>query len=77
MNTDSVKNAERLTLTVQETAKLLGLSRSLAYEAVRNGQIPSVKVGHRILIPRVALERMLDNPVAGESAQRLSGSKIR
>ena len=51
---------ERLTLTVDEAGKALGLSRCGAYEAVARGEIPSVKVGRRILVPRAALERMLD-----------------
>ena len=54
-------------LTVIEAARLLGISRGLAYEAVRLGQIPSVRVGRRILIPRAQLERMLgesDDPQA-------------
>jgi excisionase family DNA binding protein len=51
---------EKLTLTVEETAKLLDLSRSLTYEAVRNGTIPSVKIGRRYLIPKQGIERMLN-----------------
>ena len=50
----------RLVLSVEEARRLLGLSRGLMYEAVHNGQVPSVRIGRRILIPRVALERMLD-----------------
>lgn len=50
---------ERLCLTVAEVSKLLGISRGLAYEAVRAGKIPSVRFGKRLLIPRAALERKL------------------
>jgi excisionase family DNA binding protein len=42
----------RLTLTVEEAAALLGISRNSAYEAVRRGEIPSVRIGGRIVIPR-------------------------
>ena len=56
---------ERLTLTVEEAAKALGISRASAYEAVRTHEIPSVRIGKRILVPRSALERMLD--LAGEA----------
>lgn len=45
--------------SVEETAKLLGVSRNSAYEAVRAGQIPSIRIGRRLIIPRMALERML------------------
>ncbi len=52
-------NNEKLTFTVSETAQLLGLSRNSAYQGVLTGEIPYIKVGKRILIPRLALERML------------------
>ena len=51
--------ADRLTLTVEEAAHLLGISRGLAYELARSGQLPVVRLGRRLLVPRVALERML------------------
>lgn len=47
------------TLTVEEAAAMLGVSRGLAYESVKRGDIPSLKIGKRIVIPRPALERML------------------
>lgn len=50
---------EKLTLTVPETARLLGVSRMTAYTAVREGAIPSLRIGRRVLIPRAALERLL------------------
>jgi len=49
----------RIVLTVEEAAQLLGLSRGSIYEAIRRGDIPSLRVGRRILVPRVALERLL------------------
>jgi excisionase family DNA binding protein len=50
---------ERLTYNVKEAAKLLGLSRNSAYQACLKGEIPHLKIGKRILIPRVQLERLL------------------
>jgi excisionase family DNA binding protein len=41
---------ERLTLTVTEAAKLLGISRAMAYECVRTGDLPAIRLGGRILI---------------------------
>jgi excisionase family DNA binding protein len=49
----------RWTFTVEEAAKLLGVSRGSAYEAVRRGELPSIRVGKRILVPRAALERLV------------------
>ena len=51
--------AERLTLTVDEAAETLGISRAFAYEAVRRGEIPSIRIGRRVLVPKAALRRML------------------
>jgi len=50
---------EKLVLSVEEASKLLSLSRASAYQACITGQIPNVRIGKRILIPRVALLRML------------------
>ena len=62
----ATENTARLVLTVEEARKLLGLSRGLIYEAVRQGQIPSIRVGRRILIPRVALQRFLGEAAANK-----------
>ena len=53
------KKAEKLTMTVNEAALVLGLSRNSCYQAVETGSIPSIRIGKRILIPRYALERLL------------------
>ena len=51
---------DRLTLTVEEAAQLLGISRALGYELVARGELPSIRLGRRIVVPRRALEVMLD-----------------
>ena len=53
------KRNEKLTMTVEETALALGLSRNSCYQAVETGSIPSIRIGKRILIPRYALEQLL------------------
>jgi excisionase family DNA binding protein len=50
---------ERLTFTVEEAAKRLGISRNFAYRAVSRGEIPSVRIGRRLLVPKAALEKLL------------------
>ncbi len=50
-----------LTLSVPETAKLLGISRGHAYELVARNQLPAVRLGRRIVIPRHAIEILLHN----------------
>jgi len=54
-----LRKIARLTLTVAEASKILGVSRNKAYEAAKRGEIPTIKIGKRILVPVVALERML------------------
>ena len=50
---------EMKAVSVTEASRLLGISRNLAYEAIRRGEIPSVKIGGRILVPTEALDKML------------------
>lgn len=56
---------ERLTFTITQAAEALGISRSSAYEAVHRGEIPTIRLGRRLLVPKAALERLLEG--AGES----------
>jgi len=49
----------KLTFTVEETAKILGIGRNSAYEAVARGEIPVIRVGKRLLVPKAALEKLL------------------
>lgn len=52
---------QRLVLTVSEAAKHLGISRALAYELVARGELPHLRLGRRIVVPRRALEAMLED----------------
>ena len=61
-----VGKVERLTLTVVEAAVQLGLSRNAAYLGCKNGQIPCIKIGKRLLVPKIQLEKLLQ----GEDTQK-------
>ena len=50
---------ERRTVTIEEAARLLGVSRNKAYDAAHRGEIPTIKIGKRLLVPIAALERLL------------------
>ena len=54
-------NSDRRTYTVDEVARLLGISRSTAYECVRSGEIPSLRFRRRVVVPAVAVDRMLSH----------------
>jgi len=51
---------DKLTLTVGEAAKVLGIGRNLCYDRVKTGEIPVIKIGRRLLVPRRALEKLLE-----------------
>lgn len=54
---------ESMVLTVGETAMLLRLSKTTVYDQIRQGSVPSIRLGKRILIPRAALMRKLEEAV--------------
>ena len=53
-------NSDRLTMTVPEAAEALGIGKNQGYEAARAGQIPTIRIGRRLLVPRAAFERLLE-----------------
>jgi excisionase family DNA binding protein len=48
-----------LTLTVEEAGRLLGISRGAAYRAAACGQIPTIRLGRRLLVPTARLHQLL------------------
>ena len=52
-------NNEAATVTVEEAARILGIGRQTAYDLVNQGTIPSLRLGRRLVVPKVGLERML------------------
>jgi excisionase family DNA binding protein len=58
---------EKLAYTVSETAQVLGISEWSVRRAIANGQLPSVRFGHRVVVPRYALERTLMELASRES----------
>jgi excisionase family DNA binding protein len=51
--------SERLAYTVTETASALGIGRTVAYDLIRRGEIPHVRIGRSIRIPRASLDSWL------------------
>lgn len=52
------------TMTVTEAAIALGISRSSAYECVRTGDLPALRLGGRIIVPIQAIDQMLESASA-------------
>jgi excisionase family DNA binding protein len=65
----AARDDARLTYTLTEAASRLGISRTLAYEAAHRGELPMCRIGRRVLVPRVALLRLLgqDDPPGRQS----------
>jgi excisionase family DNA binding protein len=63
MSEKTNQDDEPLGVSAEVAGKRLGLSRNAAYEAIARGDIPSVRVGKRILVPTRALDAMVDTAV--------------
>lgn len=57
----TTKSTARQTISVEEAGKRLGISRNTAYEAAARGDIPTLRIGRRLLVPEVAFARLLDS----------------
>jgi excisionase family DNA binding protein len=66
-------NVECLTVSVQEAGRALGCSRNTAYEAVHRGEIPVIRIGKLLRVPKAALERLLSG-AAGRSTSEAPGA---
>lgn len=51
---------EPLLLSVPEAARLLGVGATFGWTMVRRGEIPTIKLGRRVLVPRAAIEQLAD-----------------
>ncbi len=66
-------SVERQTLSVEESARYLGISRWLAYKMAQDGRMPTVRLGARRVVPKAALDRILEVPAGDQrSAPRAS-----
>jgi excisionase family DNA binding protein len=50
----------RATITIEQAAQLLGLGRTAAYDAARRGELPTRRLGRRLLVPVPALLAWLE-----------------
>ena len=65
-----------LVVSVTEAAELLGISRGLAYELARGGQLPSLRLGRRLVVPRAALLMWLERATPPESREGAKGAVV-
>lgn len=65
--------AERLTITVDEAAEMLGISRNTAFKRATTGELPTIRLGRRLLVPKAAIERMLGIAIAPANSNTVEG----
>lgn len=58
----------RMTMTVDEMAAELNISRPTAYELVKQERFPAFRIGQRILVNRAGLQRWIDAQCGGDCA---------
>ncbi len=80
--TDEQDWRSRSTITVEEAAPILGIGRSTAYVLARCGDLPTLRLGRRYVVPVAALRRMLgetepsnDCDLAGNEAAGEEGAR--
>lgn len=65
-----------LTLTVEEAGRLLGISRGAAYRAAACGQIPTIRLGRRLLVPTARLHQLLGLTDPSASVDAIDGEPV-
>jgi excisionase family DNA binding protein len=65
---------ECLTYSVSEAAQILGISERHAWKSVRQGDLPSFRLGGRVLIPRARLQDLLTGPESGQGDRNCASS---
>ena len=63
---------ERQCYTVPEAAELLGISRNHGYEMARRGEIPVLRLGGRLVVPKASFDRMLGLTLEREAVNERS-----
>jgi excisionase family DNA binding protein len=61
---------DRELLTVEEAQHVLGIGRSKAYEMIRRGELPALRMGRLVRIPRRALRQWIEEHTEGSGAER-------
>ena len=61
---NDIPATERRTYTVEEAAAQLGVCRNTGYALAKSGELPTIRLGKRLLVPAAALNRLLDGSPA-------------
>ena len=69
--TETKRETLRAVYTIPEACEVLGISRNLGYTGAREGWLPVLRLGHRLVVPRHALEALLAQPAGPARNQPL------
>ena len=58
-NTEQSQPDRPETYSVPEAGQIVGLGKNASYAAARRGELPTLRFGRKLRVPRVALERLL------------------
>jgi excisionase family DNA binding protein len=65
------------TISVERAGASLGISRATAYDAVRRGEIPAIRLGRRWVVPTAQLRRLLGlDPETGDAKGTANGDGL-
>lgn len=68
LGTEEQEWRKRPVLSATQAAELLGVSRSLVYELIRRKELPSVRLGRRVLVPTAAITQLAAPDDSGSEA---------
>ena len=54
-----MSDQDRRTISVEEAGQLLGLSRASSYQAAATGELPTIRIGRRLLVSKAAIRKLL------------------
>ncbi len=66
MLADWLRHTSALTVPVSAAAEILGIGRTTAYESAKRGEIPSLRLGRRLVVPVEGLRAMLGVRFVGQ-----------
>jgi len=59
-NSEGPRHLEPVAYSVSEAAQALGIGTTLCRELIKSGELPSVRIGRRLLVPRNVIEEYID-----------------
>jgi excisionase family DNA binding protein len=65
---------DRLAYSVTEAAQRLGVGPMTLYREIAEGKLPAIRIRDRVLVPKVVLERLVEEAIASQARANGTGS---